>query len=298
MRVHVLVASAGRPEACGALARRLQNQTLAPARIVFSVAERKDAPSDPYLDELPVRPEIVLGPRGASAQRNTALDEALAGSDVVVFFDDDYVPSRSALEVVCRLLFAYPHVGGVTGRVLRDGIGTAGISLEEAARIVDGWDETHVDRLPEIAVARWGLDGLYGCNMAFRSSVIGETRFDERLPLYSWQEDIDFSARVAGEMVRCDAMVGVHCGLKRGRERRGDRLGYSQVANPFYLWRKGTMRGRFALRLASRNVAANHLRMFRPEPWIDRRGRVRGNWSALLDGVLGRMRPERILEKE
>ena len=71
-------------------------------------------------------------------------------------------------------------------------------------------------------------------------------RFDEGLPLYGWQEDIDFAARVArqgGALARTDAFAGVHCGVKTARS-RGLPIGYSQVANPLYLVRKGTMRPR------------------------------------------------------
>jgi hypothetical protein len=38
------------------------------------------------------------------------------------------------------------------------------------------------------------------------------------------------------------------------------------------------------------------LRSFRPEPFVDRRGRLRGNMIALADVMRGRLAPERILE--
>ena len=63
------------------------------------------------------------------------------------------------------------------------------------------------------------LEGLYGCNMVFRAEAIGQERFDEQLPLYAWQEDIDFTARVgrARRMVKTDAFQGVHQGVKGAR---------------------------------------------------------------------------------
>ena len=87
----------------------------------------------------------------------------------------------------------------------------------------------------------------------------------------------------------------MHRGVSRGRS-SGTRTGYSQIANPHYLFRKGTLPGRFALRLVAKNCLANHLRAFRPEPWIDRAGRVRGNWLAFRDLLRGRLDPRRILE--
>jgi hypothetical protein len=43
-------------------------------------------------------------------------------------------------------------------------------------------------------------------------------------------------------------------------------------------------------------VAANHLKALRPEPWIDRLARARGNWMALFDILRRREDPRRILE--
>jgi hypothetical protein len=132
--------------------------------------------------------------------------------------------------------------------------------------------------------------------MAFRAGDIGAERFDERLPLYGWQEDVDFAMRVArGRAIgRTDGFHGVHQGIKRGRT-SGRRFGYSQIVNPAYLYRKGSMSRKKMLNLAVRNFIANHVRALRPEPWVDRRGRIVGNWLALLDLARGRVEPERVL---
>jgi hypothetical protein len=45
-----------------------------------------------------------------------------------------------------------------------------------------------------------------------------------------------------------------------------------------------------------RNVARNIARCLAPEPWVDRRGRVKGNMLALGDLVLGRIDPRKILQ--
>ena len=55
------------------------------------------------------------------------------------------------------------------------------------------------------------------------------------------------------------------------------------------------MRPGYALKIALRNFAANHLRALRPEPWADRMGRAKGNWLGLLDLARGRITPERVL---
>ena len=135
----------------------------------------------------------------------------------------------------------------------------------------------------------------YGCNMAFRLSAIGSLRFDERLVLYGWLEDRDFGAALAkrgGRLVKCAAARGVHMGVKAGRV-SGDRLGYSQIVNPIYMLRKGTMTiGQVADHLF-RNITSNVARAVRPEPFIDRRGRLRGNLRGLADVLRGRIEPER-----
>jgi GT2 family glycosyltransferase len=130
--------------------------------------------------------------------------------------------------------------------------------------------------------------------MAFRGSAVADMEFDERLPLYAWLEDADFGARLRhrGRMGRVDALWGVHLGDKNGRE-RGRRLGYSQIANPIYLSRKGSLSWRFTLPLMARNLLANVARAARPEPHVDRVGRLAGNLVALWETLLGIAAPER-----
>ena len=81
-------------------------------------------------------------------------------------------------------------------------------------------------------------------------------------------------------------------GAKGGRL-RGERLGYSQVINPIYLNSKGTMPMRLVVDHLARNVGSNLFGVLRPEPHIDRLGRLTGNFRALLDVARGRVEPER-----
>ena len=79
-----------------------------------------------------------------------------------------------------------------------------------------------------------------------------------------------------------------HC-HSRARGSTGLRLGYSQVANPIYLMGKGTMSPGRALPLLIRNLLANVVRSVHSEPWVDRRGRLKGNLRALADLVSRRL---------
>jgi hypothetical protein len=100
--------------------------------------------------------------------------------------------------------------------------------------------------------------------------------------------------RKKGQVVCVNAIRGVHLGIKSGRI-NGTRFGYSQMANPFYLVRKGTVPPGFAMRLMLRNIAANLGRSLWPESYIDRRGRLRGNLIAIFHLLIGRVEPEYIL---
>jgi hypothetical protein len=80
-------------------------------------------------------------------------------------------------------------------------------------------------------------------------------------------------------------MTGVHLGVKGGCT-SGVRYGYSQIANPYYLWRKGTTRAGGALSQMVRNVLVNIMKSIKPEPWIDRRGRAFGNTNAIVTIII------------
>ncbi len=83
-------------------------------------------------------------------------------------------------------------------------------------------------------------------------------------------------------------------GVKSGRQ-SGIRLGYSQIANPVYLVRKRTLTWLRAVSQMARNVMMNLIFSLHPEPYVDRRGRLHGNLTAIGDLLLGRLNPERIM---
>ena len=268
----------------------IARQTRQPDILVVSPASPEDVDPE-LLEHLPFKTSVQSGKRGSAVQRNQIL--AACTADLIVFFDDDFFPGPNYLEELERIFFDNPDVVAVTGRPLFDGVSGPGLEAEAALGLIAADLSNPTDR------ALAPTYGTYGCNMAFRMSPIREhgLLFDEALPLYSWQEDIDFSRQLAnfGRIVEANALRGVHLGAKSGRT-SGVRFGYSQIANPVYLIRKGTMSLRFAAPLILRNLLANVSRSFRPEPWIDRRGRLKGNWLALRDLATGRISPERILE--
>ncbi|MEA3092648.1 MAG: hypothetical protein QOJ04_3990 [Caballeronia sp.] len=290
--IAVIISTRGRPAVVDALVEQLAEQTRPPDH-VFVIGTKPDdiAGLNQNRDDLTVQ----VGRTGLTLQRNDGL--ALAGSrfSCIVFFDDDFVPSRFWLERMSDIFASRPDVAGITGTVLADGTTTAGISVNEARSIVRlrDTDSRHGGMLHD----RLAYGGNMGSNMAFRYSALRGLKFDERLPLYAWLEDHDFRGQIErhGHVVRADALWGVHLGHKQGRL-RGVMLGYSQIANAVYLAKKGTVPKPYLAKLAGKNVLINALRSLRPEPFVDRRGRLIGNMIALRDLVRGRIAPERVLE--
>jgi hypothetical protein len=283
--VAVIVATRGRPQIASRTVRHLlATQTLQPALTIVSCVDVRDAGDLVGLNGV----MIVTGPVGSATQRNTALANIPAGTDIVAFFDDDFVADKDWLRVAVGIFRDEADVAGFTGRVLADGIKGPGISFEDATQII----ETADPRTDWTCIEPYSP---YGCNMAFRATCIGDLRFDDRLVLYGWLEDKDFAAALArrgGRFVKCAGARGVHMGVKGGRV-SGDKVGYSQVVNPIYMWRKGTMTVAQMANHLFRNLASNIVRSAMPEPFIDRRGRLRGNFLGLADVLCGRIEPER-----
>jgi GT2 family glycosyltransferase len=286
MRMVVIIPTHGRKSIVASLLSHLESQVRLPDEVVLSVPDRDEVGE--FQTSLPLT--VIAGKRGLCAQRNQALDAVLERSDVITFFDDDFLPACDYLARLEALFADHPDWSVVTGKVIADGARTtpmtfdAGLAALGVQRLPTGSDPKVVD-----------LDGVYGCNMSMRSAFIGALRFDERLALYGWQEDVDFTSQLRqfGRVVEVDSLHGVHLGFSGGRV-SGLRLGYSQVVNPAYLIRKRTIGVAYGLRIAGRNFLANLLRSFNPEPHIDRRGRLRGNLIGLFHLATGRIEPERI----
>jgi GT2 family glycosyltransferase len=290
-RTAVVIATKGRRQALNRLLQVLEQQTLPPSLVVISATEDADVGGKLHTW---LNVEVILGSAGTCIQRNRALDSLQKRSDVVFFFDDDFVPSPHWIERTVRIFRAEAGVAGVSGRVVRDGAMSDAVSWEEADRLIGEADADTSDSDDSLSEA----SDLYGCNMAFRMSAIGaEVRFDERLALYGWLEDKDFSrtAGKSGRLVQCGDLIGVHLGLKQGRV-SGTKFGYSQIVNPWYLRRKGTLSAKEAWSNTLKALAVNGIKTIRPESFIDRRGRFKGNVVAVRHLLSGICSPEKAAE--
>lgn len=288
MKLVVAIPTLGRGEQLARSLAHLEHQTRLPDEVIVSAPDATHIEAT-TTSRFPVR--VVFGPTGSSVQRNSALEHAAHRFDIITFFDDDFVPADDYLERIERAFEENDDWTVVMGHVIRDGAHNAGIHWPEAMAALE-----QAKASPPAETRVIDHVGAYGCNMSIRAARIGDLRFDERLVLYGWQEDIDFTSqlRSRGRVVGVSSIIGVHLGLKAGRV-SGVRFGYSQIANPVYLIRKGTVPASFALPLMARNLAANLGHSVRPEPYIDRRGRLRGNLLAMAHILTGRIEPEYIL---
>lgn len=283
-KVALICATKGRPDVLRACVPLWLDQTLPPLRVIVV------ATCDADVDGLPAsaRVTVIESPAGLTRQRNAGLRALPDETELIVFFDDDFVPDARWLETIAQVFAGEADVVCATGSLLADGINGPGLTTDQALALLAAARDAPPAGIEEHF-------SPYGCNMAFRRSAVDGISFDERLVLYGWQEDRDFGGMIArrgGRLVKVGAAVGVHLGVKRGRT-GGRKLGYSQIVNPLYLMKKGTMRPVTAANHIICNFGANVLGAIAPEPYVDRRGRLTGNILGLRDLAFGVVDPER-----
>ena len=284
LTIAVAIATTGRPEVVQEALDDLRHQTRAYDELMICPAKDGDI----FEDKVEALGGVIVrGKKGLTSQRNTILRELK--SDIVLFLDDDFFLAPDYLEQLEAVYLSEPEAVMVTGEVVLDGILGPGLTIEEA--------KAAVANLPPTEPRLSNVYNGYGCNMSFRMAPVREHEimFDETLPLYGWLEDLDHGRQLApyGKLLKAHQCRGAHMGVKRGRQ-SGLKLGYSQVANPAYLARKGTMaRGR-AYKQITKNIVANTAKSFWQEPWVDRRGRLRGNLRGLWDVMRGKADPGKI----
>jgi GT2 family glycosyltransferase len=289
-RIAVVIATKGRGDFLVHVLRLLETMDRPPNIVCISAVEESDVTAARREWALPI--VVVFGPGGLASQRNAGVRTIRANSDIIVFFDDDFFPSKTWLARIEKIFESHPAVFGVGGITLADGARTMGVPVEHALKMIEDFENKNGTPISGNVEPR---DSLYGCNMAFRSYVFETLSFDENLPLYGWLEDRDFSRRVSKiwSMVMASELVGVHLGLKSGRV-SGVNLGRAQVVNPIYLWTKGTLTLREACVSVIRSLVANFVKSMWPEPYIDRRGRLWGNMRAIAGLFSGNVDPTTI----
>ena len=291
-RLALGIPTRGRPVILKETLADLDKQTRRPDAIFVAYYELSDLGDAPAAFP---KVTFIKGTGGSCEQRNRLLDAFDSSFDLVFMMDDDCYLHRDYLARTEELFLAEPGVVGSTGKLLENGANGPGLEGDYARRLLRALGPAPT-LAEQPATPAFNADG---CNMAFRNAAIQShgVRFDEAMPGYAWFEDIDFSRRLLpyGALVTLASAMAVHLGAKVGKT-SGKRLGYSQVANPIYLMRKGIFPWDHLLGALGRNCVANLVRSLAPEPYIDRRGRLTGNLIAWADLLRGRLRPDRILQ--
>jgi GT2 family glycosyltransferase len=283
-RIAIGIATHRRPDLLAQTLARIAEQTCRPEHVVVCGTSAED------FGERQEGVQYLISQPGLPRQRNRIVD-VVRNCEVLLFLDDDFLMAPGYVEATLAAFDEHPAIVASTGDLIADGTRGPGYSVDEAMAMIA--EDCHLHP-PGFEVASQG----YGCNLAIRMQTVRDhgILFDERLPLYGWSEDVDCTCRLArhGVIAKLPKARGVHLGTKSGRT-SGLRLGYSQVANPIYLYVKGSYSLKRTLHSVGRNMAMNLARAVWSEPFIDRRGRLIGNARALADLATGRLAPERIL---
>jgi GT2 family glycosyltransferase len=292
MKLGHVIASHGRRDILQNVLINLMAQRRIPDIIVISAVVPADVPE---LGTATANVRTIFGSVGLTRQRNRGILCLIDEVDLIAFIDDDFIAGDDYFRNMEKIFEQDESIVGVNADIAVDGANSMGFTFEEGLRLAEQY------RRRKVASVTREITGKYadGCNglIACRAGRLGSLRFDERLPLYGWQEDLDFcvALRRIGRIVRTNLVWGVHLGAKRGKGSEV-RLGYSQMVNPAYIVCKGNMSVAYAFQLAARNFLANLVKSLHPEGYIDRRGRLRGNLIGLFHLMTGRLTPEYILK--
>jgi glycosyltransferase involved in cell wall biosynthesis len=293
MKTAIVVSSLNRPQILHETVVAFRKQTNLPIAIILSLGDSSSLLSETA--QLPLV-RVVYGPKGLTKQRNKGLSVLPPEADYVLFLDDDIEIAPNYIESMQRLFHRFAGMVVASGISAADGLrlGRTLTRQEAAAAVLNQRCDSRIET----------AEGAYGCNMFVRRSLLTTVRFDEGLPLDSWLEDYDFSVRCKphGQVVWNFETCVAHIGAQRTSRECGFLVGYAQLANSHYLWRKGVipsfrkLLGAFwlpALRVSLQGAVHGK------PPWnllVDYRGRVRGNAQALADAALLRLRPDRVLD--
>ncbi|MFT8396618.1 glycosyltransferase family 2 protein [Propionibacterium sp.] len=206
-QVAVIIATAGRPAAAQDPIDAIAAMTpyLHAEGVVLKGIVSAPTPEDVSDLALPDNWRMLFGARGLAAQRNTALDSLRDETDVAFFFDDDAIPREDYISTALKTFRDHPEVVALTGQVIIDGAPQGREVSAQEARVLLEQSFASIPR-GRIGKADVTWQELYGCNFAIRCSALSTQRFDSKLPLYSWLEDLDYARRA----IRVGPLAALH----------------------------------------------------------------------------------------
>jgi len=243
--IAVIIPVRGRPDLLHIAVRDLARQTVQPAQILLVLAD-----GGQVLPETLTVPGVQIVPcdPGVPRQRNAGIAALLPSIRMVAFLEQDVLLNPHFLESAWRVLGALPDVAVLTGHIIGDGHKDGEPDPERAAELL-ARDALACDHF-HLAVIHRPVASAPGSNMVAPRFVVDRMAFDEALTGDAWLEDYDWSRRChrLGRVVQAQNLRLVRMGADCGRDRHAA-LGYSRIANPWYLWRKGVMPGPVLLAL-------------------------------------------------
>lgn len=273
----VIIASRGRPETLKETLESIWNQDDTPDEVIISVVEKSDLPTSFNSDLV----KVLFGATGLCAQRNLGLKSINSQSDLLSFLDDDL---ELAADYFSELRSAFSNgtvIAGANGNILKEGC-----SREEARGIISHGHDCHdIKSMHE-------LKSLYGCNMHFRKEYAMMEQFDERLLLYAWLEDYDYSTRISKHGPLVFIPTAKLCHLKEPSGRMDNKkFGFAQIMNPFYIHRKGLLEMSEYIKIHFlRVILSNSLKIIKADP--AGLPRLSGNMIAIKLILKGKILPE------
>lgn len=282
----IVICSVNRPELLHESVLSLLEQTI-PCRILITVPGEKHV--SPKTRALPGVEIILSAAPGSCAQRNAALRHVDPACAVIFFFDDDVEVEEHYVEEMLRAFEQHPSIMVASGVNL--GLGSPpGTLTRAAARDLIRFRPSAHCAMPCTVPAR----AARGCMMCFRASLLGKAHFDERLPLYGYLEDLDFTLQCSGygEIAIIPNCLMVHIETAQGRM-GSRRRGYSEVVNPLYILSKGT--GGEVARLFGGAVKRSVKNLLRCHT-RDGRKQFSGNLLGWARVAAGKIEPEYVLQ--
>src|ERR1700693_356336 len=229
----VIIPSVNRAEMLHDSVLSIMAQTVKPSRLILSLDTMEDVlPIAAKLQNV----EIVTGHRGSATKRNMALARVNDEKSIIFFFDDDVELEPHYIEEMLKLFAERPSIVLASGNNIALGAAPGTITRAHARHFTQSATYPNV-KFARVLQTRSGV----GCHMCVRGSVATKFRFDERLVLYGYLEDYDFSLQCAkyGLVVKNMQAQMVHLEATAGRVGNKKR-GYSEVINPFYILSKRT----------------------------------------------------------
>jgi GT2 family glycosyltransferase len=252
--ISVVVPTLNRRDDLLALCADLRAQTVRPGELVVVDAGQvadMEAAMRAALEGSGIALVYRRSAAGTSLQRNIAL--GLVQGEVLFFFDDDLLIAPDFIERALEVFQteSVPPVGGVLATFDQpprpQGWQQRWFKLFGMTRATASDDPADPPRMSRAGGVVWvgeprgpvRVPVASGGRTAFLRAAIGDERFDEFLPGYTLNEDVEFSFRIAKTwaIVQSPAVRCYHKRSDEGRIDYGDRLSRLVYAN-FYFFRK------------------------------------------------------------